>query len=414
VTGTPCQDDAVRVPSSPALRSGLHRWVYLLLGGAFALAAGVVLAWPAEALATSGLAPVPAVALALLVVAAPVAAVGTLAATRTVEAAAVGALLTGHADDRVGPSTTAAQRARTGLLLVLHVLAGGVAGALLVVGLPTAVLLATTPDAGGLLGEQTVPGGTGVRLALAALLAVAVVVGGDLLGRGLAVLAPRLLAGSTAERLAAAEASVSELAGRNRLARELHDSVGHSLSLVTVQAGAARRLVTRDPVAAEAALRATEDAARRALVDLDHVLGLMREGSGDPVGAAPTPDLRDLDALVATSRAAGARVEVQVTGQVDGLPAVVSREAYRIVQEGLTNALRHAPGATCRLVVHAAGDLEIRLRNELPGAVPGASGGGRGLRGLRERTRDLRGDVDAGPDGQGRWALVVRLPVHAR
>ncbi|NEM05549.1 two-component sensor histidine kinase [Geodermatophilus normandii] len=410
-----CQDGAV-VPTapSPALRRELHRWVYLLLGGAFALAGGVVLAWPVEVLITSGLPLGVAAPLAFLVVAAPLAAVGALAESRSIEGAAVGALLTGRAEERVGPSTTAGQRARTGLLLVLHVVAGGVAGGLLVVGLPTAVLLAATPDAGGLFGDARVPGGWGVRLALAVVLAVAVVAGGDLLGRGLAVLAPRLLAGSTAERLAAAEASVSLLAGRDRLARELHDSVGHSLSLVTVQAGAARRLLTRDPPAAETALRATEDAARRALVDLDHVLGLLREESGGPAGTSPAPDLRDLDALVGTARAAGARVEVSVTGQVGALPAVVSREAYRIVQEGLTNALRHAPGAACRLEVEAAGDLRIRLANEAPGTVPGASGGGRGLRGLRERARDLRGVVDAGPGDDGRWVLAVRLPVHAR
>ncbi len=413
MTAAACQDGRV-VRASPVLRRELHRWVYLLLGGALALAVGVVLAWPVESLVTSGL-PVGVVAvLVLLVVAAPLAAVGALAETRSIEGAAVGALLTGRAEERVGPSATTAQRARTVVLLVLHVLAGGLAGGLLVVGLPTAVLLAARPDAGGLLGDVTVPGGWGVRLALAALLAVAVAVGGDLLGRGLAVLAPRLLAGSTAERLAAAEASVSLLAGRDRLARELHDSVGHSLSLVTVQAGAARRLMTRDPAAAEAAIRATEDAARRALVDLDHVLGLIREESGDPADAAPVPDLRDLDRLVATARDAGARVDVQVTGPVDALPAVVSREAYRIVQEGLTNLLRHAPGAAGRLDVEAGDDLQLRLGNAVAGTVPGASGGGRGLRGVRERVRDLRGEVAAAADDDGRWTLVVRLPVHAR
>jgi signal transduction histidine kinase len=415
VTAVACQDVAVaRLLSSPVLRRSLHRWVYLLLGGAFALAVGVVFAWPVEVVLASGLPPAAAVVLGLLVGAAPVAAVGTLAETRSIESAAVAALLTGRDEDRAGPSTTPAQRARTGLLLVLHVLAGGLAGGLLVVGLPTAVLLAATPDVGGLFGAVTVPGGWTVRLVLAVLLAAAVVVGGALLGRGLAALAPRLLAGSTAQRLAAAEAAVSVLAGRDRLARELHDSVGHSLSLVTVQAGAARRLITRDPAAAEAAIRATEDAARRALVDLDHVLGLMREESRDPAGVAPVPDLRDLDDLVSTARAAGARVDVHVEGEVGALPAVVSREAYRIVQEGLTNVLRHAPGAACRLEVAAGADLRLRLVDGAAGSVPGAAGGGRGLRGLRERVGDLRGDMQAGPDDDGRFVLAVRLPVHAR
>ena len=405
----------VALRPSPGLRRSLHRWLYLLLGGAIALALGVVLAWPAEAVLTAGLTPVLAGVLAVVVVLAPVAAVGSLAEVRSIEGVAVGALLTGRTEDRPGPSTSGAQRGRTALLLVLHVLAGAVAGALLVVGLPTAVLLAASPDAGGLFGDLPLPEEWGTRLALAVLLAAAVVAGGELLGRGAAGLAPRLLAGSTAERLAAAEASVSLLAGRDRLARELHDSVGHSLSLVSVQAGAARRLMARDPQAAEHALRATEDAARRALVDLDHVLGLIREESRDAGDVAPVPDLRDLAQLVATARDAGAQVDEHVTGQVDALPVVVSREAYRIVQEGLTNVLRHAPGAACRLEVDAGqGDLELRLANAAPGAVADASGGGRGLLGLRERARDLRGTVTAGADDDGRWVLVVRLPVHAR
>jgi signal transduction histidine kinase len=405
----------VRVPSSSTLLGSLHRWVYLLLGGAIGLAFGVVLAWPVQALATSGLTPVLAVPAAVAVLAAPIAAVGALAEVRSIEGVAVSALLTGRPEERPGPSTGVGQRGRTALLLVLHVGAGALAGALLVVGLPTAVVLTFAPDAGGLLGGLPVPESRSLRVAVSALLVLTTVVGGDLLGRGLAALAPRLLAGSTAERLAAAEASVTLLAGRDRLARELHDSVGHSLSLVSVQAGAARRLMTRDPAAAEQAIRATEDAARRALVDLDHVLGLMREESGGPGDVAPVPDLRDLHELVATARGAGARVAVEVSGSVDALPAVVSRAAYRIVQEGLTNVLRHAPGAACRLEVRAAGsDLELRLLNTGSGTVAGASGGGRGLRGLRERAGDLRGAVRAGADDDGRWELVVRLPVHAR
>jgi signal transduction histidine kinase len=413
VTPAACQDVAVvRVSAPPALRRSLHRWVYLLLGGALALAVGVVLAWPAQLLLTAGLPGPLAVVLAAVVVAVPVAAVGALAESRSIEGVAVGALLTGRAEDRVGPSATTGQRARTAALLVLHVLAGGLAGGLLVVGLPTAVVLVVAPG-DEFLDGLPVPGDPALRLAAAAALAVAAVVAGDLLGRGLGALAPRLLAGSTAERLAAAEAAVAVLAGRDRLARELHDSVGSALSLVSVQAGAARRLLTRDPAAAETAIRATEDAARRALVDLDHVLGLLREESAGPAGA-PAPDLRDLDALVATARDAGVRVDVQVTGEVAALPAVVSRAAYRIVQEGLTNVLRHAPGAAGRLEVGAGADLALRLANAAPGSVPGAAGGGRGLLGLRERVRDLRGTVAAGPDEDGRFVLDVSLPVRAR
>ncbi|NAZ77820.1 histidine kinase, partial [Kineococcus sp. T13] len=305
------------------------------------------------------------------------------------------------------------------------------AGALLVVGVPIAVLLALAAAGSGAaaaqLGGTPLPTAVGGRLLLAAGLVVAAAAAGELLGRGLALLAPRLLAGPAAERLAAAEAHVSVLAGRDRLARELHDSVGHSLSLVSVQAGAARRLLTRDPVAAEAALRAAEDASRRALVDLDHVLGLLREEDGaapadaSTAAAAPVPDLRELADLVGAARAAGVRADVAVRGDVAALPAVVSREAYRILQEGLTNALRHAPAAACRLAVDARGeDLVLEVANTAPGTArgedPGAgpSGGGRGLVGVRERVRDLRGSVRTGTGPDGTWRLLARLPVRAR
>ena len=418
------------------MRRSLHRWLYLLLGGAIGLAVGIVLAWPVEVVATAGLSPVLAGVLVLVLAGAPVVAVGTLGEVRPVEAVAVGGLLARAFTDRPGPSTTWAQRWRTGLLLALHVLAGTLAGALLVIGLPSAVVLVAAGGAGAeeLLGLP-VPAGWPARLLLAAGVLLLVVVGGELLGRGLAAVAPRLLAGSTAERLAAAEASVSVLSGRDRLARELHDSVGHALSLASVQAGAARRLLVRDPAAAEQAIRATEDATRRALVDLDHVLGLLREEEAGPGEVAPAPDLRDLDELVASSRAAGVHVCVEVRGTVGSLPALVSREAYRIVQEGLTNVLRHAPGAAGRLVVDTAGDdLQLTLSNTLSntlsdtlsdtgastgaddeaGSTPGTAGGGRGLRGVQERVRDLRGAVRAGTGDDGRWQLAVRLPVHAR
>ncbi|RBY76423.1 two-component sensor histidine kinase [Geodermatophilus sp. TF02-6] len=397
------------------LRRSLHRWVYLLPGGAIGLAVGVVLAWPVQALASAGLPAVAVVPLALLLLAAPVAVVGSLAEVRAVEGVAVAALLTGRERDRPAPSTTWRQRGRTAVLLVLHVAAGTVAGTLLVVGLPSGVLLLADPATAADLLQAPVPEDAVVRLPLAVGVLLAAVVGGELLGRGLAVLAPRLLAGPTAERLAAAEASVSLLAGRDRLARELHDSVGSALSLASVQAGAARRLLARDAAGAERAIRATEDAARRALVDLDHVLGLLREDEGTPAGVAPTPDLRDLPALVATARAAGVDVAVHVAGELGALPAVVSREAYRIVQESLTNVLRHAPGASCRLTVDATGEeLDLRVANVRTGVVgDAAGGGGRGLLGVRERVRDLRGSLHDGPDEDGRWLLAVRLPVHA-
>ncbi len=123
-----------------------------------------------------------------------------------------------------------------------------------------------------------------------------------------------------------------------------HDSVGHALSVVTLQAGAAGRVLDSDPAFAREALGAIEESARAALEDLDHVLGLLRE---DPVGPAPRATLKDLGRLLEQTRIAGVELDAEVEPEVEHVPAAVSREAYRIVQEGLTNALRHAARSRC-------------------------------------------------------------------
>jgi signal transduction histidine kinase len=132
------------------------------------------------------------------------------------------------------------------------------------------------------------------------------------------------------------------------------------------------------------------------------------------VPPVPAPDLRDVDDLVSRARAAGAQVDLRHRGDVAVLPAVVSREAYRIVQEGLTNALRHARGASVTVVVDAVGDELLLLVEDAGAGATGTHGGGRGLVGVRERVRDLRGTVGAGPRADGGWSLEVRLPVRAR
>jgi signal transduction histidine kinase len=182
--------------------------------------------------------------------------------------------------------------------------------------------------------------------------------------------------------------------------------------VVTLQAGAAARVLDRDPDAARRALGAIEESARTALADLDHVLGLLREEKA-PV-RAPQPTLQNLDRLLAQTRLAGTQVRTQVEGNLDLLPAAVSREAYRIVQEGLTNSLRHAGEVpvTLRLAVRRH-ELELELTNPLatdPAAEARRGGGGRGLAGIRERVAVLRGDMTAAAD-DGRWRIKVRLPL---
>jgi signal transduction histidine kinase len=233
-------------------------------------------------------------------------------------------------------------------------------------------------------------------------------------GTLLARLAPRLLGPSAAERLAEMEARAVKLAERNRLARELHDSVGHALSVVTLQAGAAGRVLDSDPAFAREALGAIEDSARAALEDLDHVLGLLRE---DPSRPAPQATLEDLGRLLEQTRIAGVRLDAEIDPEVGRVPAAVSREAYRIVQEGLTNALRHAGKVPVRLRLGVADErLEIEMSNPLGaphGAGAGAGhGGGRGLGGVRERVTVLRGEMSAGPDGT-QWRFRVSLPLRS-
>ncbi|WP_246178825.1 sensor histidine kinase [Actinomadura decatromicini] len=243
--------------------------------------------------------------------------------------------------------------------------------------------------------------------ALAALLAL--IVGA---GRLMSRLAPRFLGPSAAERLAEVEAEAVRLAERNRLARELHDSVGHALSVVTLQAAAAGRVLDSDPAFAREALGAIEESARAALEDLDHVLGLLRD---DAAGKAPQATLKDLGRLLEQTRIAGVKLDAEVGPEVEHVPAAVSREAYRIVQEGLTNALRHAGRVPVRLRLGVERErLEMEMSNPL-GAVRGdgaGHGGGRGLGGVRERVTVLRGEMSAGPDGDA-WRFRVSLPLRS-
>ncbi|MFE2143137.1 sensor histidine kinase [Streptomyces sp. NPDC059456] len=230
-------------------------------------------------------------------------------------------------------------------------------------------------------------------------------------------LAPRLLGPSAAERLALAAERELRLAERNRLAHELHDSIGHTLTATTIQAAVAGEVLAADPVAARAALRSIEDSARAALEDLDYVLGVLREQKA--AQTAPHRTLADLPDLLERLRHAGAVVEPELSGALGQVQGTLSRAAYRIVQEGLTNALRHGAGGPIEVRAAAGPDaLELRIVNRTgtgtgthhgAGAFPTS---GHGLPGLAERVRLLHGDFEAGPQGPAHWRLAVRLPVR--
>ncbi|MFD7492608.1 sensor histidine kinase [Streptomyces sp. NPDC059832] len=312
-------------------------------------------------------------------------------------------------------SSPGTDRWRTPLWLLLHVALGWagalVSGVLLLAGLT----LPLGADAGvSLFGRSVrVTGGWSWVVALGCVVLAAAVCG--VVTNALRWSAPRLLGPSSAERLALAAERELLLAERNRLAHELHDSIGHTLTATTIQAAVAGEVLSADPAAARAALRSIEESARAALEDLDYVLGVLRE---EEAGTAPTRTLADLPELLDRLRHAGAVVEPELSGEPAQVQGTLSRAAYRILQEGLTNALRHGAGGPIEVRVAAAPDvLELGVVNRT-GAGTGAGRGafptsGHGLTGLAERVRLLHGEFEAGPDGPRHWRLTVRLPVRS-
>jgi signal transduction histidine kinase len=418
----------IRVALAPLVRGSTYRrGVYLLLGGV------VLLPYVLLGFAFAGLLRAPgevprAVTALLLVVTVPIAVVPAfLRGTRALEIVAARGLLGVDLADpaaREPAGVDRETRLRSALWFALHLVTGGAVALALVAALPMALVFIARQfglDAGALAGVRLGPLDEHDTLwlslvGLALLLVVVYAVAG--LGALAALMAPALLGPSPGERIAALEARAGQLAERNRLARELHDSVGHALTVTTLQAAAARRLLDSDPEFVRGALAAIEEAGRAAAEDLDDVIGLLREREdGRP---APQPTLSDLDRLVGEARAAGLEVDVRVGGPVGQVPAVVSREGYRIVQEGLTNVIRHAGRVPVSLRLGVADrTLEIDLTTPVGGAAARADagtadrGGGRGLHGMRERVALLGGRMTAGLDG-GRWRVAVRLPTGGR
>ncbi|MEV0237252.1 histidine kinase [Nonomuraea sp. NPDC050786] len=574
-----------------------RRWACLVLGGALLMPymmAGVVVSAPWQEQHANLLLPIQ---IGVFVAVLPVVAVtGLFLPVRGLAVNAAQGLLGAHVETpprQAGRSWQ--ERRRTAAWFTLHLAIGGLVSGCTLAIVPFTLATLALPFAWrampalGIVVEPGWPvvlwmaGGLALLVALAAVAAGA----GELLAR----LAPVLLGPTPAERLAAAEEHARTLAERNRLARELHDSVGHALSVVTLQAAAAGRVLDRDPQTARTALAAIEGSARAALEDLDHVLGLLRDDTpangypadqdsvndslagqdppndsrtgqdppavprnnrdaadigqgdrdarsvglpgrdvggtahgqrdtdsvphgdngagkttqgdhdarspargdrdadgtaqgdgdgrgvglpgsdvaGDPGGArrasppgktpggarraslpgktpggahrasppvrtaavarrdpdpagrarrgpdghdarqrarAPRATLADLDELVATS---GAQVRQEV-GDLSAVPAVVSREAYRIVQEALTNAIKHGRDPVHLTATVHGDDLRLEITN--PGGGNGAHSGGRGVTGMRERVRLLRGELESGPTETG-WKVSVRLPLRS-
>ncbi len=221
-----------------------------------------------------------------------------------------------------------------------------------------------------------------------------------------------------AERQRAAQEQERRQASEERLsiARELHDVVGHHLSLINVQAGVGLHLMEDRPEQARAALAAIKQASAEALREVRAVLAALQADS-DSAPLTPAPGLAGLDALVAELTAAGQPVRVEVVGSARALPAEVDRAAYRIVREALTNVRRHAGPGACAVVSveYRPGEVALRVVDDGVGVPPSDStvdgtGVGSGIAGMRERTVALGGDFVAEPVGSGGFQVSARLP----
>ena len=201
---------------------------------------------------------------------------------------------------------------------------------------------------------------------------------------------------------------------RARLARELHDVVAHQLSAIAVQAGAARLAAAGDPQAAVAAIAAIEGQARDGLTELNQLVRELRPATGTGPDTPPQPRLGDIPGLIKRAAEAGMRAELRVDGEPRPLPPAVELAGYRVVQEGLTNAIRYAAGAaaTVRLAYRDDG-IMVEVTDDGPGAAAAAAairGGGAGLAGLRERARLLGGQLEAGTAAERGFAVRAFLP----
>jgi signal transduction histidine kinase len=225
--------------------------------------------------------------------------------------------------------------------------------------------------------------------------------------------------GTRTRNLRAAEARTKELElerreaiaeERARIARELHDVIAHSVSVMTVQAGAAEEMLKHDPARALEPVRAVQETGRQALSEMKRLVGVLKD-VGEEDSRAPQPRLADLQELAAKLRDAGQRVELRVEGDARELPLGVELSAYRVVQEALTNTLKHGGGAPVVATIrYGADELQIDVSDE--GRVHRESPGGHGLAGMRERVGIFGGTFQAGPRDDGGFSVQAVLPLE--
>jgi signal transduction histidine kinase len=393
-----------------------------MLGAAIGLATALL----GVALVRSA-APAAPVGVATGVTVAAAAALGLVPGARELEVTAARTMLGAHAELVVPRRPRATDRARTVAWVLGHQVAGLTVAAALFAGVPLAVLVAVEAVTGRSLGSP-VPlpqtgAGQGLHVTAAAVAGAALLVLAAPVGTAAAALAGRVLGPTPHDLLETALARAHREAEHVRLARELHDGIGHALTIVSVQAAAGRRVVEQEPALAARSLAAIEDTARRALGELDELLGALRRDAEPalPGEDGPTRDAAatavGLADVVAAHRRAGLDVDATLD-LPDRLPALLHRTVRRVVGEALANAHRHGGPGTVRLVVASTpGEVTVDVRSPLPGGRPvrgpgRRAGGGRGLAGVRERVALFGGTVEAGAHGD-RWVLraVLHRPV---
>ena len=242
-----------------------------------------------------------------------------------------------------------------------------------------------------------------------------VVTAGWLVGRGMhgRVTQAKALVERTQrlEQEAEADRAAAITEERRRIARDLHDVIAHSVSVMVVQAGAAEDVFERDPAAVLEPIRAVQETGRGALVEISRLLGLLRD-DGAELGLTPQPRLEDLPELVAQTEAAGLPVDLSIEGTARALPLGVDLSVYRIAQEALTNVRKHSAGSEARVLLRYSDDaVEVTVENDGV-AVTNGHAGGHGLIGMRERVAVFGGTLDAGPLRDGGFRVIARLPVR--
>ncbi|NUR92707.1 MAG: sensor histidine kinase [Nonomuraea sp.] len=263
--------------------------------------------------------------------------------------------------------------------------------------------------AGAVAGPVRVPGVSGHVVAAVVLLAV--------WGAGRSLRLRRAYLEELKERAArlerahAADTRAARAEERSRIARELHDVVAHHVSVMTVQAAAARRVLAADPDLAREALSAIENTGRMAMTEMRNIVGVLRPDARAELG--PQPGVRDLPGLVEQMREAGLPTRLRVEGEPRPLPAGVDLAAYRLVQEGLTNSLRHAGAGAEALVTvgHTAAGLDVRVEDDGKGAASPNGRPGHGLVGIRERVALYGGILTIGPRPGGGFEVRARFPL---